>query len=123
MPNEENVSKMLVHVGGDLLESANSLLEMQARLDIAVTAWNISLNTRAGTKMELKRFMKKQKKLAPSKEALKGLELEVKRMIKQKNSLYPEIDNEIVSATANEKEKNDYEITAHFKDKDGSKST
>jgi hypothetical protein len=119
MPDEENVSEMLVHVSGDLLKSANGLLEMQARLDIVKTAWNMSLNTRAGTKKELKRFMKKQKKLAPSKEALKGLELEVKRVIKQKNSLYPEIVNEIISATANQKEKNDYEITANFKDKDG----
>jgi len=109
---------MLVHVGGDLLKSANSLQEMQARLDIVTTAWNISLKARPERKLALKQFMKKQKKFAPNKEALKGLESEIKRIIKEKNNLYPEIDNELVKAEAIEKEKDNYEVMAHFKEKD-----
>jgi len=112
---------MLVHVGGDLLKFVNSQQEMQARLDIVKTAWNMSLNSRADTKVELKRFIKKQRKLAPSNEALKGLELEIKRIIKQKNLLYPEINSEVVNAEAIEKEKDDYEIKAYFKAKDETK--
>ena len=121
MSNNTNISEMLVHVGGDLLKFVNSQQEMQARLDIVKTAWNMSLNSRADTKVELKRFIKKQRKLAPSNEALKGLELEIKRIIKQKNLLYPEIDSEVVNAEAIEKEKDDYEIKAYFKAKDETK--
>jgi len=118
MSNNENVSEMLVHVGGDLLKSVHSLQEMQARLDIVKTAWNMSLNTRADRKVKLKQFLKKQREFAPSKEALKNLESEIKKIMKQKILLYPEIDNGITNAEAIEKTKNEYEIKAHFKDKE-----
>lgn len=116
MTSNTNVSEMLVKVGGALLQSANSLQEMQARLDIVKTAWNISLNSRLDRKSALKQFLTKQKQFAPNREALKGLEFELKRIIKQKVLLYPDIDNEIVNAEAVVQENNSYEIKAHFKD-------
>lgn len=118
MSKNENVSEMLVHVGGDLLKCATSLQEMQARLGIVKTAWNMSLISRADRKAELKSFIKKQKEFAPNKEALKGLEAEIKQVIKQKNRLYPDIDSEVVNAEAIEKGRGDYEIKAYFKSKD-----
>jgi len=113
-----NVSEMLVQVGGDLLKSANSLEELQARLDIVKTAWNMSLNSRADRKVKLKRFLKKQRKFAPSKEVLKELESEIKQIMKQKSLLYPEIENGVTNAEVIEKENDEYEIKAYFKDKD-----
>lgn len=116
MTSNTNVSEMLVQVGGGLLQSATSLQEMQARLDIVKTAWNISLNSRLDRKTALKQFLKKQKKFAPNREALKGLEAELKRIIKQKVLLYPDIDNEVVNAEAIAQENDNYEIKAHFKE-------
>jgi hypothetical protein len=117
MSNNENISEMLVHVAGDLLKSVHSLQEMQARLDIVKTAWNMSLNTRADRKVKLKKFLKKQRKFAPNKEALKSLEAEIKRIMKQKTDLYPEVDNEITNAEAIEKAEGEYEVKAYFEDK------
>jgi len=111
-----NVSEMLVHIAGDLLTFANSQQELQSRLDIVRTAWNMSLNTRNDRRLELKRFIRKQKGVAPSKEALKGLESELKRIMKEKVSAYPDIDREIVKAEAIEKENGDYEIKAYFEE-------
>jgi len=116
MSDNTNVSEMLVHVGGGLLNSANSVQEMQARLDIVRTAWNMSLNSRMKRKAELKDFINKQREFAPNRDALKGLEAEIKRLIKQKNLLYPDVDNEVINAEAIEKKNNDYQIKAHFKE-------
>lgn len=117
MSDNTNVSEMLVHVGGELLNSANNLQEIQARLDIVRTAWNMSLNSRMERKAELKEFINGQRDFAPNRDALKGLEAEIKRLIKQKSLLYPDIKNEVVNAEAIEKENNDYEIKAHFNEK------
>ena len=118
MSNNTNVSEMLIHVGGDLLKSVSSLQEMQARVDIVITAWNMSLNPRADRKIKLKKFIKKQRGFAPNKEALKSLEAEIKKMMKQKSLLYPEIESGITKAEVIEKAKDEYEIKAYFKDKD-----
>jgi len=115
---EANVSEMLVRIGGELLTSVNSREEIQSRLDIVITAWNMSLSSREDRKLKLKRFIRKQKGVAPSKEALKALEAEIKRMIKQKISLYPEIDDEVVRAEAIAKGDDDFEIKAYFQDKE-----
>lgn len=114
MSDNTNVSEMLVHVGGELLNSAKNVQEMQARLDIVRTAWNMSLSSRMERKTELKQFINRQREFAPNRDALKGLEAEIKRLIKQKNLLYPDIDNEVINAEAIEKENSDYEIKAHF---------
>jgi len=116
--SDVNLSEMLVNVGGELLTSVNSRQEIQSRLDIIITAWNMSLSSREDRKVKLKRFIRKQKGVAPSKEALKGLEAEIKRMIKQKISLYPDIDDEVVRAEAIEKGDDDFEIKAYFQDKE-----
>ena len=121
MPNTENISTMLVHVGGDLLKFVTSRQELQSRLDIVRTAWNMSLHTKADRQLKLKRFLRKQKSVAPNKEALKGLESEIKRIIKQKIKTYPDFKDEIVNAEALEKTKNEYEIKAYFKDKEKEK--
>ncbi len=118
MSKNTNVSEMLLHVGGDLLKSVNSLQEMQARLDIVKTAWNMSLNPRADRKVKLKQFIKKQREFAPNKEALKKLESEIKKIMKQKTLLYPEIESGITNAEVIEAAKDEYEIKAYFKDKD-----
>jgi hypothetical protein len=112
---------MLVHVGGDLLKFVTSRQELQSRLDIVRTAWNMSLHTKADRQLKLKRFLRKQKSVAPNKEALKGLESEIKRIIKQKIKTYPDFKDEIVNAEALEKTKNEYEIKAYFKDKEKEK--
>ena len=116
--NEMNFSEMLINVGGELLTSVNSRQEIQSRLDIIIIAWNMSLSSREDRKSELKRFIRKQKGVAPSKEALKALEAEIKRMIKQKISLYPEVDDKIVRAEALAKGDNDFEIKVYFQDKE-----
>lgn len=91
---------------------------MQAHLDIIVTAWNMALTPRDNRAVTLKRFLKKQRGFAPNKEALKGLEEEIKRIMTQKDLFYPDVDSEIVDAEAIEKEKDNYEIQAYFKDQD-----
>ena len=116
MSNSENISEMLVHVGGDLLKSAHSLQEMQARVDMVKIAWNMSLNTQEVRKIKLKQFLKKQKKFAPSKEALKSLESEIKKIIIRKLELYPGADKELERAEVVEKAKDEYEIKAYFND-------
>jgi len=118
MSDNENISQMLVDISGDLLQSVENKQEMQSRLDIIVTAWNMSLHSRADRPLKLKRFIRKQKGLAPSKEALKELESAIKKVIKHKLNLYPDVDTELVKAEANEQANNTYEIKVHFKDKE-----
>tara|TARA_R110001592_G_scaffold238227_2_gene497742 strand:+ start:33056 stop:33751 length:696 start_codon:yes stop_codon:yes gene_type:complete len=47
---------MLVDISGDLFESVSNHQEMQSRLDIVVTAWNMTLDSRADRQLKLKRF-------------------------------------------------------------------
>ena len=118
MSNNMNISEMLVHLGGDLLRYVENRQEMQAHLDIVVTAWNMSLSPRDDRAKVLKKFIKKQRDYAPNKEALKGLEAEIKRIMNAKDTYYPDVVSEIVDAEAIEKEKDNYEIQAYFKEKE-----
>jgi len=116
LSSSDNVSEMLVHISGDLLKAATSREELQARLNMLKTAWNISLYTRDERKLRLKAFIRTKKDFAPSRQALKNLESELKQIIKQKVLHYPGIDNEIVNAEAFETGPNAYEIKAFFKE-------
>jgi hypothetical protein len=119
MSNEpKNVSEMLIRVGGDFLEDMSSREELQARVDIVKTAWNISLSPLKDRKKALKDCLKNYRKIAPNKEALKGLESEIKEFIIQKDTLYPDITSEIVNTDVAEKGKNNYVIKAYFKEKE-----
>lgn len=118
MSDSENISQMLVDISDDLLQSVDNKQEMQSRLDIVVTAWNMSLDTRLDRPLKLKRFLRKQKSAAPSKEALKSLEAEIKKIIKHKDNLYPHATTELVRAEAVQKTKDTYEIKVFFKDKE-----
>lgn len=109
----EKVSEMLIAVSGDLLQAPDNLEEMQAHLDLARHAWNMSLLPDQKAKYELKAFIKKQKKYAPNIEALKGLELEYRRIIKQRKVLYPEATRKIEVAQAIESSKDNYIIRAY----------
>ena len=121
MSNDTNVSEMLLHIGGDFLQSMTSRQELQARVDIVKTAWNISLNPLQDRKKALKECLKKYRNIAPSKEALKGLEGEINEFILQKDLLYPDVTSEIVNTDVSEKGLHDYVIKAYFKEKDQTK--
>ncbi len=105
---------MIIDVGGNLLSTVESQEEMQAHLDLVSTAWNIAINSPSQRKKALKAFIKKQKKNAPSVEALKGLEWELRRIMKQKDILFPQIRNKIAKAEAIERGHDDYIIRAYF---------
>lgn len=108
------ISEMLIAISGDLLQTPDNLMEMQAHLDIAKHAWNLAIMPVEKEKLELQVFLKEQEPYAPSTEALKGLELEYKRIIKQKRKLYPTVLNEIKHAEAIETSKDNYIIRALF---------
>ncbi|PCK07261.1 MAG: hypothetical protein COA42_15185 [Alteromonadaceae bacterium] len=114
MITEKKVSQMIIDIAGDLLTTPESQEEMQAHLNVVRTAWNIAIKPELARKKELKSFIKKQAKYAPSTEALEGLELEMKRMIQQKNTLYPSINGKVVSAEVIKKGQDDYVIRAYF---------
>ncbi len=116
--NDTNISQMLLRVGGDFLEGMTSRQELQARVDIVKTAWNIALSPIKDRKSALKECLKRYRKIAPSKEALKGLESEIKAFIIQKDLLYPDITSEIVNTDVSEKGLHDYVIKAYFKEKE-----
>ena len=110
----DKVSEMLIAVSGDLLKTPDSLLEMQAHLDLVKHAWNISLLPKEKGKYELRKFLKKQERYAPGTEALKGLEWEYRRIIKQKKTLYPDVESRVEQAEAVETSKDNYIIMAYF---------
>tara|TARA_B100001063_G_C16500833_1_gene421957 strand:+ start:118 stop:546 length:429 start_codon:yes stop_codon:yes gene_type:complete len=118
MSDNQNISQMLVDISGDLLQSVGNKQEMQSRLDIVIVAWNMSLHSRLDRPLKLKRFLRKQKGQAPSKEALKALESEIKKIIKHKDNLYPDACTELVRAEAVQQTNESYEIKVFFKDKD-----
>tara|TARA_R110001592_G_scaffold10098_1_gene52585 strand:- start:27121 stop:27588 length:468 start_codon:yes stop_codon:yes gene_type:complete len=118
MSDNQNISQMLVDISGDLLQSVANHQEMQSRLDIVVTAWNMTLDSRADRQQNLKRFIRKQKGFAPSKESLKALESEIKRIMKHKDNLYSAIDTELVRAEAIPQTDESFEIKVYFKDKE-----
>ena len=114
MPVEKKVSEMLVKVSGELLQNADNRIEMQAHLDLVKTAWNIATESGEKRKRQLKRFISKQKKYAPSAEALKSLEWEIRRIMMQKDRHFPEVNSKVVIVEAVEKAKDDYIIRAYF---------
>lgn len=116
MSVNENISQVLVDISGELLHSVAQKQELQSRLDIVVTAWNMSLHTRLDRPLKLKRFLRKQKAAAPNKEALKLLEAEIKKIIKNKDNLYPDENTELVRAEAIQQSKDTFEIKVFFKD-------
>ncbi|KZZ40240.1 hypothetical protein A3757_21670 [Oleiphilus sp. HI0117] len=66
----------------------------------------------------MKRFIRKQKGAAPSKDALKSLEGEIKKIVKRKLDLYPGLDTELVRAEALIQSQDSFEIKVYFKDKE-----
>lgn len=118
MSENQNISQMLVDISGDLLQSIDNKQEMQSRLDIVVTAWNMSLHPKIDRPVKLKRFLRKQKSAAPNKEVLKSLEAEIKKIIKHKDNLYPDTNTELVRAEAIQQTKESYQINVFFKDKE-----
>jgi hypothetical protein len=118
MSDNQNISQMLVDIGGELLRSVTNPQEMQSRLDIVVTAWNMTLDSRANRQLKLKRFLRKQKAFAPSKDALKALESEIKTIMKHKDNLYSAMDTELVRAEAIPQTNDSFEIKVYFKDKE-----
>lgn len=110
----DKVSEMLVAVSGELLQTPDNLLQMQAHLVLVKHAWNLSLLSQEKMKYELHKFLKKQEKYAPSAEALKGLELEYRRVIKEKRTLYPNVVNKVKRVEAVETSKDNYIIRAYF---------
>ncbi len=118
MSDNENISQKLVDISGDLLQAIDNKQEMQSRLDIVVTAWNMSLHPKIDRPVKLKRFLRKQKGAAPNKEVLKSLEAELKKIIKHKDNLYPDANTELVRAEAIQQTKETFEIKVFFKDKE-----
>jgi len=114
--SNKKVSEMIIDVSGDLFHVVNNQQEMQAHLDLVCTAWNIAILSPEQKNKELHAFLKKNKKYAPSDQALKGLEWEMRRVIKQKERLYPNIKKQIVTAEAIERGKDDYTIRAYFEE-------
>ena len=120
MPVDKKVSEMLVAVSGDLLQTVDNQMEMQAHLDLIKTAWNMATESGEVRTVELKCFIDRQRNYAPSIEALKELEWEIRRIVKQKDKLFPEVKSKVVNAEAVEKGKDDYIIRAYF-ETEGSK--
>lgn len=114
MSHMKKISEMLIAISGDLLQTPDNLMEMQAHLDLARHAWNLAILPEEIEKQELQAFLKKQAPYAPSAAALKGLEGEYKRIIKQKRKLFPEVLSEIKHAEAVETSKDEYIIRALF---------
>jgi len=110
----KKISEMLIAISGDLLKTPESLVEMQAHLDIVVHAWNLAILPEENKKHQLQTFLKEQEQYAPNAEALKGLEWEYRRIINQKHRLFPEVLCEIKHAEAVEISKDDYVIRAFF---------
>ena len=101
---------MLIEVSGDILESCDSIEEMQAHLDLVKHAWNLSLYSENKRKVKLNRFIDSQRPHAPSEESLKGLEWEYRRIMKQRIVLYPKVKRKIEYAEAIETSKDNYII-------------
>lgn len=110
----KKISEMLIEISGGLLQSPDSLVEMQASLDIAAHAWNLSIMSKENEKYELQNFLSEQGQYAPSPEVLKELEWEYKRIIKQKRKLYPDVLSKVRHAEAVETSKGNYIIRAFF---------
>jgi hypothetical protein len=117
MSEEQKISAMMIGIASELLKTPESQEEMQAHLDLVRTAWNIAIKSDMVRKREIKAFIKKQKKYAPSKEALKGLGWEIRRVIKQKDKLYPDVNNRIITAEAVHEGGVGYVIRAYFAEK------
>ncbi len=113
-----NFSQMLIDISGDLLESVPNSREMQSRVDMVVMGWNMSLLSKAERQLKMKRFLRKLKGTAPSKEALKGLEQEIKKVVKHKLNLYPDNDTELLRAEVLEHSQGNHELKVYFKDKE-----
>ncbi|MGB5729790.1 MAG: hypothetical protein WBM52_21540 [Thiogranum sp.] len=116
MAFEKKVSEMIIDVSGTLFDAVDNQQEMQAHLDLVLTAWNMAIKSPVKRKRELERFLEEQKEYAQSAEALKGLEWEMRSIMKRKDRLFPQIKRMIVAAEAIETSSDEYIIRAYFEE-------
>jgi len=108
------VSEMILAVGGDLLRHVASAEEMQVRLHLVVTAWNMSLYPEQKRKRMVKRFIDAQRPHAPGLDALQTLEWEIRRILQQKERLFPAVKERVAFAEALQTDNDKYLVRAYF---------
>lgn len=108
------VSEMILAVGDDLLRHVASVEEMQVRLHLVVTAWNMSLYPKEKRKRMMKRFIDAQRPHAPGPDALQALEWEIRRILQQKERLFPTFKERIAFAEALQTDNDKYLVRAYF---------
>ena len=91
---------MVLGFADDYIAMGENTEEKQELLNGAVSAWNIACLDEKDRKKAIKRYMAEYRKLNPkqSKQDFRDVEEDLEILIKQKETLYPEVQIQIVNA-------------------------
>ena len=92
---------MIAAYAGDFINMGDDIEERQQYLRCAASAWNIACLEKRKREREIKRYMKKYRKLNPThdKQDCRDTEENLRLLIKQKQKLYPDVRVQVMGAT------------------------
>jgi len=95
------ISEMIAAYAGDFIAMGEGIEERQEYLNCAASAWNIAYLNKRKREREIKRYMKKYRKLNPThnKQDCRDTEENLRLLIKQKLKLYPNVRIQVMGAT------------------------
>jgi hypothetical protein len=114
MKNEKKVSEMILNLAAKFIEMGETEEERQQNLDVACTAWNLSILPKSTRNKEYNNYLNAMRSLIKDREVMKWFKLDLNGLIQAKLTLYPNEKKPIVSAKLENVGSNRYVVTAAF---------
>jgi hypothetical protein len=114
MKSDKKVSQMILDVAALFIELGSSEEERQTHLDLACTAWNLSIPPKSQRNKEYNSYLNEMRSRINDKEIMKHFKEDLDGLIKAKLELYPNEKKPIVSAKLENIDSGQYRVTASF---------
>ena len=114
MKNEKKISEMILDIASQFIELGATEEERQNNLDMACTAWNLSILPKSTRNKEYNNYLDSMRSIIKDSEAMKWFKVDINGLIQAKLKLYPNVKKPIVSAQLKNVGSNRYEVTASF---------
>lgn len=105
------ISEIIIAFSGEYIDMGNDFDEKQSYLNVACSAWNISILPKHVRKKAINNYIKKYKRLNPNVHDQENVRHDIEKLIKNKIKMFPANKKNIVNAELR-KEGNAYSIFA-----------
>ncbi len=92
------ISEMIIEFSGDYIDMGITIEEKQSYLNVACTAWNISILREHERKKKISNYIREYKRLNPHTNDQVNLRQDIEKLIKQKIRMFPAIEKPIYNA-------------------------